>query len=511
MARISRRQFIKLSLLAAGGAAIGGCRQLLPPGLDPSAGPVSITILHVNDVHGALYPRSEEGGEVGGVANLVGLIERKRDAAPGAVLLLDAGDAFQGTFVSNSSRGQAMVEVMNLAGVDAFALGNHEFDWGVETLQARMGQASFPVLAANLETDAGATPEGVSPYVILQAGDVRVGVLGMTYHDLQTIVRASAIEGLRSTPPVEAVRRYLPEVKEQSDLAIVLSHLGFEGDQALARAVPEIPLIVGGHSHGAPRGGYQVGDTTLAYAGANGQYLGEVVLQFDPRRKLVMSLEARAIRVTDAGTPNGDVEALVETWGDQVQAIGSQVVGEAAAPLNAARGVETALGNLITDAMRAADLGDGKAFDIALHNDGGIRADVDAGPITYAELYAVLPFDNSLVGVDLTGAQVKEMLEDGISDQGSEIQVSGLSFAYTVNKAPGRRVMEVLVGGQPLDPGRTYRVVTIDYLYSHPLYEDSLGQGEEVFYGGLCLDAVVDYVRTHSPVRPRLEQRIRRM
>jgi 2',3'-cyclic-nucleotide 2'-phosphodiesterase (5'-nucleotidase family) len=333
----------------------------------------------------------------------------------------------------------------------------------------------------------------------------------LTYHDLQTIVRASAIEGLRSTPPVQAVQRYLPELQQQSDLAIVLSHLGFEGDQALARAVPEIPLIVGGHSHGAPRGGYRVGDTLLAYAGANGEYLGQVLMQVDPRRGQVVSLEARAIRVTDAGTPSAEVEALVQAWGEEVEAVGSQVVGQAAVALHAARGAETALGNLIADAMRAADLGDGKACDIALHNDGGIRADVDAGPVTYAELYAVLPFDNSLVGVDLTGVQVKEMLESGVGSQGSEVQVSGLSFVYTLNKARGRRVMEVLIGDQPLDPERTYRVVTIDYLHTHPQYEDSLGRGENILYGGLCLDAVVDYVRAHSPIQPRLEQRIRRM
>jgi 5'-nucleotidase len=161
--------------------------------------------------------------------------------------------------------------------------------------------------------------------------------------------------------------------------------------------------------------------------------------------------------------------------------------------------------------MRTTDMGDGKTFDIAMHNDGGIRADLDGGPITYAEMYAVLPFDNNLIGLDLTGAQIKEMLENGINNHGSEIQVSGLSFVYTLNKAQGRRVMEAVVKDEPLDPDRTYRAVTIDYLYSHPQYKRSLGQGTSVFYGGLCLDAVIEYIRAHSPIQSKVEHRIRKM
>ena len=188
-----------------------------------------------------------------------------------------------------------------------------------------------------------------------------------------------------------------------------------------------------------------------------------------------------------------------------------QVIGEAAVALKRSRNAEMALGNLITDAMHATDLGDGKAFDIAMHNDGGIRADLDAGSITYAEIYAVLPFDNILVGLDLSGAQVREMIENGIENQGSGIQVSGMQFTYSMNKARGRQVVDALVDGDKLDPERIYRVVTIDYLYTHPRYRLSLGQGTNVAYGGLCLDAVIDYIRAHSPVQPKVEKRIQKL
>jgi 2',3'-cyclic-nucleotide 2'-phosphodiesterase (5'-nucleotidase family) len=515
---ISRREFIRQFLLATGGIALGGatasCRtsRSIETQTAPDE-PISITILHVNDLHGALHPKQDDGGERGGAANLVGLVERKRAAAPGPVLLLDAGDALQGTYVSNSNYGQAVVEIMNAARVDALTLGNHEFDWGPDVLQARAREASFPFLAANLETASGQMPEGVLPYTVVDTGMAKVGILGLTYHNLSTIVLASAIEGLRSLPPAETVRKYLPELEQACDLIVVLSHLGLEGDAVLAREVPALPIIVGAHSHKVLHSGQRIGNTWIVQAGAYGQYLGQLTVHVDRKttRVAYADAEARVIQVTDAGAPSAQVEAIVDKWSEEAQETGSRVIGETAVPLRAARGTETALGNLITDAMREADLGDGKTLDIALHNDGGIRADLDAGPITYAEMYAVLPFDNTLAGVDLTGARVKEMLESGINNHGSEIQVSGVHFRYSLNKARGRRVMEATVNGEPLDPERTYRVVTINYLHSHPQYEDSLGRGTAIVFGPLCLDAVIAYLQEHSPVDPRLEGRVRKM
>jgi 2',3'-cyclic-nucleotide 2'-phosphodiesterase (5'-nucleotidase family) len=396
--------------------------------------------------------------------------------------------------------------------VDAFTLGNHEFDWGLDVLHARIHQARFPFLAANLETESGAMLEGVLPYTVLDAYGVRVGVLGLTYHDLATIVLRSAIEGLRSLPPVETVKRYMPELRRACDLVVVLSHLGLERDTELARAVPEISVIVGGHSHQALPRGARIGDTLIVQAGANGHYLGELVLHFDRQQERIVDLDTRGevLKVTDATVANSQVSDIVDKWQAAADRAGSRVIGETAVALRATRGEETALGNLITDAMRAADLGDGRRSDIALHNDGGIRADLDAGPITYAELYAVLPFDNTLVNLDLTGAQVKDMLEQGINGRDSEIQVSGLILTYTIARAPGQQVTQVLVNGTPLDPRRIYRLATINYLYTHPQYERSLGQGTNITFGPLCLDVVSDYVGVHSPVNPRVEGRIQR-
>jgi 2',3'-cyclic-nucleotide 2'-phosphodiesterase (5'-nucleotidase family) len=512
---LSRRELLSQLLRAAGGLVVsGGTAGCAPtPTSEPTPStPVLITILHVNDLHGALLAKSEAGGTRGGAAELVGLIDRRRSAARGPVLLLDAGDAFQGTYISNMNHGEAMVDVMNLAGVDAMTLGNHEFDWGLDVLRARIQQARFPFLAANLEAESEAMLEGVLPYTVLDADGVKVGVLGLTYHDLATIVLRSAIEGLRSLPPAESVRRYLPELGRVCDVIIVLSHLGPEGDRELARAIPDIAVIVGSHSHQVLPRGERVGDTVIVQAGTNGYYLGELIVHFDRAGNRIADIDrtGEVLKVTADGTPNAQVSAIVDKWQAAASQAGSKVIGQTAIALRAARGEETALGNLITDAMRAADLGDGKRSDIGLHNDGGIRADLDAGPITYAELYAVLPFDNTLVGIDLTGAQVKDMLEQGINDSASEIQVSGLSFTYTMARGPGQRVTQVLVNDRPLDNRSTYRLVTINYLHTHTQYARSLGKGTNVTFGPLCLDAVSDFISARSPVRPQVEGRIQR-
>jgi 5'-nucleotidase/UDP-sugar diphosphatase len=508
--RLNRRAFLGRLLLATGSAALSGCTHGLLSRFD---GPIALTLLHLNDLHGALYARSADGDGRGGAANLVGLIERMRAEAPGPAILLDAGDALQGTYISNSNQGTAVVELMNLAGLNAMTLGNHEFDWGLDVLRARIAQAQFPCLAANLAVDPNVELGDISPYVVLDTGQIRLGVLGLTYHDLGTIVKASAIEGIRSLPPVETARRYLPEIRERADLVIVLSHLGAEGDRALAEAVPEIPLIVGGHSHSDLYAGLRVGDTLIVRAGAYGASLGQVEIMLDRRRKdrVLEETTAQLIPVTDSANSSEEAAQIVAEWAERAKETGSRVIGKATTALpRGLVGGETALGNLIVDAMRAADLGDARPADIAVHNDGGIRASLDAGPITYAELYAVLPFDDTLVGLDLTGAQVRELLENGIDDHGTGIQVSGLALTYSMNKARGRRVMDVAVNGQPLDLERVYRVVTIDYLHTHPSYRLSLGLGQQVTYGGLCLDAVIEYVRAGSPVAPAVEGRMKR-
>jgi 5'-nucleotidase/UDP-sugar diphosphatase len=471
----------------------------------------TIILLHTNDLHGAVEPDEAEGR--GGLVNLVSLIDDIRAEAPDQTLLVDAGDSFQGTYVSNSTYGEVVMAAMNVARYDAWTLGNHEFDWGQEPLRARIDQAEFPALAANvLDAGTGQVWDAVAPYTLVHAGRATIAVLGLTYPETPAINKPQNVAGLDFRGAEETVRRYLPELEDQADLFVVLSHLGYDGDVALARAVDGIDVIIGGHSHVFLERPQVVNGTIVVQAGAKGQALGRLALTVDLETGVVVDHTRRDVLLPvrdGVAEVNEAVKALVDAALAAAAETMNQPIGETAVALEPEYEGEFALGNLVVDAMLATDI-DGQAADIAMHNNGGIRAGLPKGPITYGQLYAVLPFDNQLMALDLTGAQVLRILEHSVAERAGAMQVAGMTFRFSMSKPAGQRVREATVGGDPLDPERVYRVVTIDYLAAG-------GDGQEAFleatnpaYGDTEVWAVAEYIRAHSPVHPGREGRIRR-
>jgi 2',3'-cyclic-nucleotide 2'-phosphodiesterase (5'-nucleotidase family) len=475
----------------------------------------SILILHTNDFHGAVEPQGVEGdgatSDRGGLVNLVSLIEQIRSDDPERTLLLDAGDAFQGTYVSNSTYGSVVMAALNIASYDAWALGNHEFDWGQDPLRARIAQAKFPTLAANLlDARTGETWDAVEPYTIVPVGRARVAILGLTYPDTPAINKAANVEGLEFLEAEETVRRYLPELEEQADLIVVLSHLGYDGDKALARAMDGLDVIVGGHSHTFLERPQVINGTIIVQAGAKGEVLGRLELTVDLANGEVIdySRGGNLLRVTnDVVVVNQEVQALVSAALDEATETMNQPIGETAVALEPQYAGEFALGNLVVDAMLAADI-DGQPADIAMHNTGGIRAGLPRGPVTYGQLYAVLPFDNQLMALDLTGAQVLRILDRSVGSRPGAMLVAGMAFRFDMSKPAGQRILEATVGGDPLDPERVYRVVTIDYLAGGGDGQDTFLQGTGLAYGDDEVWVVAEYIRANSPVHPRAEGRI---
>jgi len=474
----------------------------------------TITILHTNDFHGAVEPEvsASTGRESGGLVNLASLIIRMRAEDPEHTLVLDAGDAFQGSYVSNSTYGEVVMAVMNAVPYDAWTLGNHEFDWGQEPLRARISQAHFPTLAANLLDRATGRPwDAVQPYVIRQIGRARVAILGLTYQDTPEITRAGVTEGLEFRGAVETVKEYLPELERQADLIVVLSHLGYDEDRLLARTVDGLDVIVGGHTHVFLERPDQVNGTLIVQAGAKGQVLGRLTLTVDLETRTISEVaeDTDLVAVEEAGTPNAEVAAIVDSAMAEAAETIHQPIGEAARTLEPKRAGEFALGNLIADAMLAAQLSDGQQADIALHNIGGIRAALEKGPITFGELYAVLPFDNQLMALSLSGTQILEILEHSVSDRAGALEVAGMTYRFAMSRPRGQRVTEVSVGGQPLEPTRVYRVATIDYLAGGGDGYDTFLEGTDPTYGDTAVWAVAEYIKAHSPVDPQVEGRIR--
>lgn len=473
-----------------------------------------VQLLHTNDIHGRLESTRVSTGaggfDQGGLATLAGWVARIRSRAPDRTLLLDAGDAWQGTFTSNANRGEAVTQAMSLMRYDAQALGNHDFDWGQEVLAQRAAEASFPLLAANLRDASGAIPPYAKPWIVKDLGIARIGIIGLTNPRSPTIVKASGIIGLTFLPAAETVKRYLPEVRAAADIVVVLSHIGIDEDTLLAQEVPGIDIIVGGHTHLPLRTARAVGTTRIYQAGAYTENLGRIEITVDRVTRKPTSIGGADVLIPIASgvvKPDPEVAAVVaQRWAEGV-AVTSRLVGTAAAPLEGVRGTEVPLGNLVVDAILEYGRAQGWRSDVAFYNQAGIRASLPAGNITFGALYQVLPFGNSIVQVDLTGAQLREVFE-GAAGSAGRLHVAGGSFVYRFGNAPGRRVIEARVAGASLDDARVYRVVTIDYLLTGGDGHTGFAKGTNVKVGDVEVDAVAAYIAARSPVNPQLEGRI---
>lgn len=482
-----------------------------------------IRLLHVNDFHGFALPHRPFGlqEEAGGIAYLAGLADQLRKGKPS--LLLSAGDMIQGSDWANLFHGKSVIEMMNQMGFDAMVVGNHEFDFGQKVLRQRIAEARFPVLGANVEG-----LEVLKPYVIKNVGGVRVGVIGVVTEDTPTATHPSNVAGLRFFSAEEAVQREVDSLKGRVEVLLVLSHLGLHADRRLAERVKGIDVIVGGHSHTKIERPLRVGETVLVQAWEHGKALGVLDLALEGGK--IVSVRGHLEVVSPRlGKKDEAVEALVRSYQARLDGLLEEAVGEAENDLDGenVRKRETNLGNLIADIVREK-----AGAQVALINGGGIRRSVSKGPIRIRDVYGVLPFDNYIVAVRLTGRDLRETLEHGLSkigqDAGRFPQVAGLTFTYKASEPPGRRVKEVLVGGSPIVSTEEYVVATNDFLAAggdgYKAFGDAVRsskdftlvggmmKGEKLTYsnpGQWLRDVVIEYIRNRGRISPRVEGRIR--
>ena len=440
---------------------------------------VDLKILYVNDFHGFAEPYKSTGSDVplGGIAYLAGAVDRARGKQP--CLLLSAGDMIQGNPWANLVQGKSSIEVMNAMRFDAMVVGNHEFDFGPKVLKERIAQARFPVLGANVK----GVP-ALKPYVIKNLQGVRIAIIGVVTPETPVTTHPRNVTGLTFSTPESAVKQYLPELKRRADIIIVLSHCGFQADRELAAKVPGIDVIVGGHSHTKIHQPELVGRTITVQAWEHAKGLG--VLNLKVKDGKVAWFDGALQEISPAtGAPNCQAQDIVGRYERQVDSLLQRVIGETQVDLDGehVRTGETNLGDFVVDVMRQA-----AGAEAGIINGGSIRTGIAQGKITVKDIYAVLPFDNYLVAISLTGAQIKAALEHGVARleerSRSFPQVSGLTFTYSRSAPAGFRVKDVMVGGRPLDPQREYVVATDDYLGAG-------GDGYTVF--GEALKSAGDY------------------
>jgi 5'-nucleotidase / UDP-sugar diphosphatase len=471
-----------------------------------------ITILHLNDLHGHILPYIDknvtENTPASGSATLSEMIEEERTANPDGTLLLAAGDMFQGTPLSNIFKGKPVIEVMNYLKFDAMALGNHEFDWGRENLGNLINTANFPFLSGNIRESGGTSLPGVHPYVILTRKGLKIAIVGATTPETVYATKPNNIAGLAFSDPLEVLPGLVRDVKDQgADLVILLSHLGLDADKHVAQRVPGIDVIVGGHSHTVVTDPLQVGSTIIVQAGYYGLYLGVLKLEIDKATHKILDYnKEHELKPVFSGTDNPrdeKVAQMVGKYNEMIETEFSKVVGETTVDLTRDPVAESNIGDLLCDAMREAT-----GADIVLQHGGGIRADLLRGKIRLNEVYTVLPFDNFLVLMNLSGDQILRLLEQSGSLKGKILQVAGMTVVFDLTKPAGARIVKASVGGAALDAARDYRVATNDFLAAGGDGFTGFTEGRDVVHGDLLSEVLVDYLRNHSPVSYQVDSRI---
>ncbi len=483
----------------------------------------AVTILHTSEHHGTLEPL-EQGSYKGqgGMARRATLIERVRKEAP-LVLLVDSGDLLIGTAMSSVFRGEADIKAMNLMAYDALALGNHDFDFGTAHLKKLKNEARFPFLCTNLRPR---EPDICDRFIVKSIGPLRIGIIGLIgKRNYPDTFNRQALQELHFEDPVEAARHAVSELRERVEIIVAVTHEDTEEDLALAAAIPAIDVIVGGHTEGFD-GLISKGLRTpekerveLSGAGAvfvkthrQGRTLGRLDLLYHDRTILVA--EARNVPVTSAVTANPKVSQLVESYAGRLETETERVIGDAAVNLEggnmAIRTRETNLGNLLADLSRGQS-----GAEIGFVNAGQIRGGFSAGPITRRRLMEVLPFDDGLCLLTLTGRELREALENSVSRlpeaNGRFLQISGLSYVFDPAAPVGSRVKTMQVNQTPLDLSRHYTVVTSQFLADG-------GDGYTMFmHAGdrqnleLPLRDVLSAALKVGPLTAREESRIRRV
>ena len=444
--------------------------------------PIHIVIMHTNDIHGQLLPKNG----VGGMAQIATII---RGANPD--LVLDAGDLFTGTFLSDEFKGLPTIQAMNRMGYTSGTIGNHEFDYGQDVLRMRLRDARFPVLSANLRTPISE----IRKYTVVTAKGIRFGIIGLTTEDTRVTTHPKNLKGVTIQDVVKAVQEVLPEVREKSDFIIVTAHLEDNEDKRVANAFPEIRLIIGGHNHNT-LGPIWLGQTLIAKTGSSGRNAGRVDLDFEGKK--LSRMEGRLIPVMNVRA-DPEIAKIIEPYEAKVAGKLAEVVGQATADLTRSNNAESPLADLIADALRER----GKT-QIGLQNIGGIRATIPKGSITWGDVFEVLPFQNTLVTVKVTGAQLKKTLNAGL------LAVSGIRVRLDLKKPGGQQLVSVtLSDGTPIEDAQIYSVTTNDFVVAGGDGFGELGRGKEIKDTGILLrDAVLDYIKAHRVLSPMLDGRI---
>lgn len=506
-----------------------------------AAAEYKITILHTNDIHSRIESINKydstcnaegetEGKCFGGMARIKSAVDAKRAAMEGEnVLLLDAGDPFQGSLFYTTYKGAAEAEFMEAIGYDAMAVGNHEFDDGPAGLASFIDAVSFPVVSGNLDLSSSADLNGkVENHVVLEVGGQKIGIVSALATD--TVDTSSPGPDVVFQDEIDSLSADVAALEAEGvKMIIALTHVGLAKDLEIAEKVPGLDLVIGGHSHtllsntnDRAKGAYptMVGDVPVVQAYAYSKYLGEITLTFDDAGN-VTSATGEPMLLDASVEPDADMAARIATMGAPIEELKARVVAESSDAIEGDRSVcrvqECAMGNLVADAM--LDRVKEQGAQIAIQNGGGLRASIDSGEVTMGEVLTVLPFQNTLSTFEISGEGIVAALENGVSQveevKGRFPQVAGMKFTWDPSVAPNEgRITEVMVaegdGYVPIDLAKTYLVVTNNYVRNGgDGYKMFSGDDKNAYdFGPDLADVTAEFMAKSSPYMPYVDGRI---
>lgn len=469
---------------------------------------VNLTFVVFSDI----YEMAERDGR-GGFARIAGGLKGERAKAKN-IIVAHAGDTLSPSLTSSVDKGAHIIDLLNRIGVDVFTPGNHEFDFGEAVFRQRMSEAKFPLLAANLRDASGRALPGFADSKIVDVDGVKVGIFGLTDDES---ARRSSPGSLKLLPAIETAKREAKALRDAgADLVVVVTHSEWQDDLRLAKLGP-IDIVLSGHDHNllvAYDGRAAIGETqadgvNLVAIDVEMRIADDGVKRWTPKFRIIDTADV---------APDAAIAERVAQYETEVDKALDVDIGRTKTPLDSrkasVRSEETAIGDFFADTMRAA-----AGADVAIINGGGIRGNRNyaAGTtLTRKDIAKELPFNNQLVTLALTGADLRAALENSVwlvgKDAGRFAQISGARIVVRRDAVPGSRLVSIEVGGKPLDDAKLYKLATIDFLARGKDGYVALARGKPLvsdLEGPLLTNVIIDAIEKARVIAPVVDGRIR--
>ena len=446
----------------------------------------TIVIYSTNDMHGS----------IDNFAKVAKFIENERKKHP-HILILCGGDIFSGNPVVDQypQRGKPMIELMNKVGYQYAAFGNHEFDYGQQTLKRCMKKANFEWLCANMKVDPSiATIQQPQPYATLKIGDIKICILGLieTNKKLQgqpiTSAHPDHLKGISFTSPLETVVKY-KNLKEECDLFIGLFHTGYATDKQIAHRMPELDVIIGGHTHTKIKSTRLINGVLITQTEDELKYMGKTTITFNDKQ--IIDKQFELIKIEEEWDESPSINRMLRKYHQKMPL--EKTLAKATGQFDGRH----PLGALMTDAIIQI-----YHTDFAFQNSGGIRIGMlPKGNITLADVYKLDPFNNTIVIYEMRPEDIRTLLKNSHRNGNQNIDLIPGGLKYTIHTRNGKAVRITLTDsyGTPLDENKYYKVGMNSYIASSYRFSKTLPHREMSLQSS---DALIKYLKEKQEITP---------